>query len=334
MATINILTKEQAEDLPRFREECRALALASPVVTDDEMRQVVKRLYASRGLKEPGVLVLNGPEHCLLARAFLRSVSTLDLKGQLKGQLLDQLWGQLGDQLKGQLGGQLRDQLRGQEAYDTLWFAGGSEFYWIALYQFAQRIGVKFTDEQSSALEAWGEYARLCGPLYAYDGAAFVSRRPDVLRFDDQQRLHSETGAAMSFPSGYALHAWHGVRVPEKWICERETLSAQEVMSAQNLEVRRAGIEILGWAKILDQLHGRLIEADDDPEIGSVIELKLPDLDRPHQFLRVRCATGRDFALCLPPDFRASRGYSLPHCAQAFLAGLTPAEWRKPSITA
>ena len=215
-----------------------------------------------------------------------------------------------------------------------MWFSGGSEFYWVAFYKYTQQIGVKYTTEQSEALDAWHEYARLCGPMYAYDGVAFVSRRPNVLCFDDRQRLHSETGAAMAFPSGYALHAWHGVRVPAHWIENRESLLAQEVMATQNLEVRRAGIEIMGWAKILDQLQGRLVGADDDPEIGSVIELRLPDLDRAHLFLRVRCATGRDFALCLPPDFSATRGYSLPHCAQAFLTGLTPSEWRKPSITA
>ncbi|OWJ86319.1 DUF6745 domain-containing protein, partial [Haematobacter massiliensis] len=216
---------------------------------------------------------------------------------QLGGQLGDQLGFQLRDQLRGQLGGQigvqigvqLRDQLGGQLAYDTLWFAGGSEFYWIALYKFAQKIGVEYTDEQSAALEAWSDYARLCGPLYPYDGVAFVSKRPELLAFDDQQRLHSEIGPAMRFSSGYSLHAWHGVRVPSKWIDERDHMDPAEVLACENVEQRAAGMEIVGWSKAIDLLQCKVIDSDPDPDHGDLIELTLPGLSEPGRFLRAYC---------------------------------------------
>jgi hypothetical protein len=138
----------------------------------------------------------------------------------------------------------------------------------------------------------------------------------------------------MSFGASTEIYAWHGTRIPARWVNDRSNLMAADVMSEANVEVRRAGIEMLGWKAIIDQLGGKVIEADTDPEIGSVIELSLPDLSQPARFLRVRCATGRDFALGLPPDLPTVEGYSLPHCAQAWAASLHPAEWRKPSLTA
>ncbi|OWJ82743.1 hypothetical protein, partial [Haematobacter massiliensis] len=114
MRKITSLTKDQEDALPRFREECRSIALASPVVTDDEMRAAVIRLYASRGLKEPAVFVFADPTQCLWARAILRNAAKKGLGGQIGVQLRDQLMGQLGGQLWDQLGFQLRDQLMGQ----------------------------------------------------------------------------------------------------------------------------------------------------------------------------------------------------------------------------
>ncbi|WP_035712941.1 hypothetical protein, partial [Haematobacter massiliensis] len=91
MRKITSLTKDQEDALPRFREECRSIALASPVVTDDEMRAAVIRLYASRGLKEPAVFVFADPTQCLWARAILRNAAKKGLGGQIGVQLRDQL---------------------------------------------------------------------------------------------------------------------------------------------------------------------------------------------------------------------------------------------------
>jgi hypothetical protein len=181
----------------------------------------------------------------------------------------------------------------------------------------------------------WWEQAAIHGGFRVmHQEFCIVSDFPETLKIDAQNRPHCEDGPSHRWRDGWSLYHWHGVRVPDHWIADRDNLSAAEVMAESNLETRRAGIEILGWARIVDDLGGRVIEADPDPEIGSVIELNLPDLERPARFLRVRCATGRDFALGLPPDLKARNGYSLPHVAQAWAAGLDPAEWRKPSITA
>ena len=129
----------------------------------------------------------------------------------------------------------------------------------------------------------------------------------------------------MAFPSGYALHAWHGVRVPEEWVENRDNLDPSEVLRNENTEVRRAGCEILGWDKIIDTLGGHTIGADADPQIGTLIEVNLPD-NGPARFLRVQCGTGRQFALCVPNHVNT------PMEAQAALHGLSVSDFSLPSI--
>jgi hypothetical protein len=223
------LTPEQKSCLPLYREQCRKLALADPDASDNEIRSCVERLCASRGLGKPEVVIFDDPVQCVQASKAVPERS-YELRHPLRGQLWGQLKNQLELQLMGQLGDQLRDQL-----VDHLWiqvwvqfrvqfrdqwpcplplYAGGSEWYWLSTYGFARKIGVQFSPDLDEALSAWMRYAKFCGPMYVHKGQAFVSRRPNVLHFDDEQRLHCDTGPAMAFRSGWSLYATHGVRQP------------------------------------------------------------------------------------------------------------------------
>ena len=74
----------------------------------------------------------------------------------------------------------------------------------------------------------------------------------------------------------------------------------------RGLEQRRAAFEILGWSVIIDQLGGKTVDADPNPEIGALVQVTIPDIGK-EQFLRVRCGTGRDFALPVPPNMKTAR---------------------------
>ena len=85
----------------------------------------------------------------------------------------------------------------------------------------------------------------------------------------------------------------------------KPSLTGKQALEETNLERRRAACEIVGWARILDELNGKTIDKDDDPEIGELIEVNLPDAGR-ERFLRVRCGTGRDFAIPVPPTVQTA----------------------------
>ena len=154
-----------------------------------------------------------------------------------------------------------------------------------------------------------------------------VSDFPEVIRIDELNRPHCEDGPSHRWRDGWSLYHWHGVKVPAKWIEDKSSLSAREVMSERNIEVRRAGIEILGWAKILSDLDARVIDDDGDPGIGTLIEVTLPEVGAA-RFVRVLCGTGREFAICVPPNTKTALA------GQAWMNGLTKKDFVRPEVRA
>lgn len=77
---------------------------------------------------------------------------------------------------------------------------------------------------------------------------------------------------------------------------------------------------------MLRDLDARSIDRDADPQIGELVEVKLPDLDRPAKFLRVRCGTGREFAIGIPPHIDTALD------AQAWMIGLERKQFTIPEV--
>ena len=97
-------------------------------------------------------------------------------------------------------------------------------------------------------------------------------------------RLHCETGPAVSYSDEFSVYAWHGIPIPHQWIDNKP--SAEEALDVRNDEQRRAACEILGWDTILGDLSPTIIDKDDDPQIGELLEVELPQ-DGMTRFLRV-----------------------------------------------
>ena len=107
---------------------------------------------------------------------------------------------------------------------------------------------------------------------------------------------------------------------------DRQKLTPQIALKNSNIEQRRAACEILGWTRILDELKAKTIDHDNDPEIGELVQVNLPDLTTPAKFLRVRCGTGREFAIGIPPNINKALD------AQAWMVGLEPKDFNRPEI--
>jgi len=129
--------------------------------------------------------------------------------------------------------------------------------------------------------------------------ACFVSARPKILRVDERGLPHCEDGPAIKYPDGFSIYAWHGVRVPKRWTQEKPTPA--EAMNTINAEQRRVACEVVGWDYIVDEYGAETIDKNVDPEIGELIWVTLP-ASKPEKFLRVKCGTGRDFVIPVPPE--------------------------------
>jgi len=162
--------------------------------------------------------------------------------------------------------------------------------------------------------DAWEKLAEHSGPRWVHEEFCVISDRPEVLSVEytpdpngghRRGRLHNGTGPATLYRDGAALYSWHGTRVPGKWVLDRGSITVEDCLTHPNVEERRSAAEMLGWDKVLAKLPHRVIQADADPMVGTLIECDLPEAG-PSRFLKVKCGTGRDFVLSVPMTMRTA----------------------------
>ncbi|MES9841258.1 MAG: DUF6745 domain-containing protein, partial [Candidatus Thiodiazotropha endolucinida] len=215
-------------------------------------------------------------------------------------QVGDQVWAQVGAQVWAQVGAQVRDQVRAQvwaQVRDQV--CGCHDANWLGFYETFFLFGISEAEKLFPLIEL----SKHCGWWAPYTNSVILQDRPSSIIFDDQKRLHCENGPAISYRDGFSVYAWHGTRIPKEWI--EKALSAHEAITWGNLEQRRAACEIVGWAEILRQLNSKTIDTDSNPQIGTLLEVEIPDIGK-EKFLRVLCGTGREFALPVPPEMKTA----------------------------
>lgn len=179
--------------------------------------------------------------------------------------------------------------------------------------------------KEHAAYAFWEQAAIHGGFRVMHEEFCLVSDFPEIIKKDDQHRPHSENGPSHRWRDGWSLYHWHGVRVPANWIEDKASLTPAFALGQENAELRRAACEIIGWESILAKLGAKVIDADPDPEIGTLLRVNLPDAPN-EQFLRVQCGTGRLFALPVPPTTKTALE------AQAWLWQLDVENFIKPEV--
>ena len=182
--------------------------------------------------------------------------------------------------------------------YNDNYIVSSRELAWIAQVQFSKKIGAQLNPHDERRLDIWERIAMQCERWWPFfggsgQGAVIASERPTAVHFDDERRLHCENGPAVEYADGYALYAWHGVRIPEGWVTDPASLTARIAFAEKNVERRRAAIDKLGWERVLAELDAKVINQCFDPLIGELMEVTLPKLDTPARFLHYRCLMGR-----------------------------------------
>ena len=151
------------------------------------------------------------------------------------------------------------------------------------------------------------------------------------MKFDDQLRLHNENGKAVEYSDGWGVSAWHGTRVPDEWLENRDNIDPTEVLRTSDVEQRAAGAAIIGWPKMARILDRRIIDGDPETDIGALIELSLPGLSEPGRFLQAICPRNGTIVEGVP---RVSDIDNLPietaMAAQAWRDGLPASEYQHP----
>jgi hypothetical protein len=147
---------------------------------------------------------------------------------------------------------------------------------------------------------SWEQAAIHGGFRLMHEEFCIVCNFPEHIKIDAENRPHCETGSSHKWRDGWELFFWHGVAIPGEWVTGKPP-SASEALTWSNIEQRRAACELVGWKNILAELNARVIDKDEDEEIGTLLEADIPDSGK-ERFLQVRCGTGRDFVLPVPRD--------------------------------
>jgi hypothetical protein len=114
---------------------------------------------------------------------------------------------------------------------------------------------------------------------------------------------------------GVALR-WQGVRIDDRIAFQPETLTADEVLSQPNAELRRVLLERMGYEAFLAAVNATILDQDEDRG-GERRLLKVPlQGDEDLVCVAVYCpSTGRQYLIRVPPRMRSCRA------AVAWIAG-------------
>jgi hypothetical protein len=205
-------------------------------------------------------------------------------------------------------------QIKVFELYQRNHFSGGHEGYWIAPYEFAASIGLRFDGRARRHFHIHRDCAHTCGWIYPYRAIAFVSDRPGEIHFDEHNRLHHATGMALRYRDGFGIHGWHGTRIPGWLIDNRDGVTPQAIEELGVDEVRLAAVQIYGFDRYLTQSIPTLVASDEvHGELRRLLEWPLSLGGRPVRMIEVMNGS-------LEPD--GSRRKFRLHA----LSGKTPAE--------
>lgn len=133
-----------------------------------------------------------------------------------------------------------------------------------------------------------------------------------------------------NLPTGHGfVLRWRGVPVSERIAFASQSITGQEILNTENVEIRRVLIERLGYETFLQQVGGVIRDRDTDAG-GERQLIYIPfDDDQPLMLLKVICpSTGHTHVLRVPPYMRTC------HQAAAWIAGFDNPDDYAPWIEA
>jgi hypothetical protein len=109
---------------------------------------------------------------------------------------------------------------------------------------YASALGV-LADVDVTHLDGIFELARSAGLWWPFEEAVILSERPTTRHVDVAGNLHSASGQALGYASGFGGWCWRGITVPRTLIEGRWTLA--DLLAERESTVRRCAVERLGW---------------------------------------------------------------------------------------
>jgi len=207
----------------------------------------------------------------------------------------------------------------------------GSDFVYRELGLVTLRPGY------AERLDLLATCARSTGPWWPYPGVCVMTERP--VRFEVAPAppgrghgwmvLHCLDGPALAWRDGFAVHAWYGALVPERYTAG--DLTAEDWLNEPNAELRRLIAEQMGYARLLDDLKAEKIASDEYGTLWRLLVRRSDDeevvlVDVVNSTLEPD-GSRRRYVLRVPPDQR------VPRDAIGWTFGLPPGAYQPAEMT-
>lgn len=166
-----------------------------------------------------------------------------------------------------------------------------------------------------------------CGSLDISD-CVNLTTLPDGLHVTQWIELAGSGITSLPAGHGFVLR-WRGVPVSDRVAFESQSITGQDILNTENVELRRVLIERLGYETFLQQVGGMI--RDRDVDAGGERQLICVPFedDEPLMILKVICpSTGHLHVLRVPPYLRTC------HQAAAWVAGFDNPDDYHPLIEA
>ena len=181
----------------------------------------------------------------------------------MKSAVLKQVKKELKSQLKGKFTAKQIDAVKItdsdiREASNQICY-GCHDAGWVSFYDF-------FLNEiklDIDCIRGLIECAKEIGWWWPLRDYCIITNRPSKITFDVDGNLHNEFGKAIEYRDDWGLYAWHGVRIPEWIIEEKEKITPDKIDKERNVEIRRAMVEIIGAENYLKAGDAQLLDESD-----------------------------------------------------------------------
>ena len=237
---------------------------------------------------------------------------------RVRGQVMEQITRQVGDH-------PACNRVR------RLWPAGAQhgqhDAVDLGFFDLYRRLGLRRVDR----LEGLMTVARAAGWWWPFRGLVLLTERPRHLVRDGEGRLHSETGPALSYPDGFGVWAWHGVRVERDVIERPQSLEPRRISEEANVEVRRVMMERYGLGRYLRAVEATKVDEVHEPPFPGLLDARLWRMevarDEPLCMVELVNSTlepdgsARSYVLRVPPDVQTA------HQAVAWTFGMAEHEY-------
>jgi hypothetical protein len=254
---ITRLTDEQVAQQEVYRDKWIKIGLSTDPACRDKAEAAIKQMYTAASIPQPQKIVWCGsPLSQGLTRAIIldkrvRASVGDSVRDSVWASVWDSVWASVRASVRASVGASVRASVGDSvwasvrasvraSVWDSVRASVGDSGYgqhdasWLAFYEyFRQQCGLASQTERLTGLIEQSKHA---GWYIPHQHICWVSERHHVLVRDERGRLHCENGPAVAYPDGWAIYAWHGVRVPESVILHRDKVTVKQIMAEQNTD--------------------------------------------------------------------------------------------------